>query len=395
MPRQLRSSGNILTGDEVDRIDGYHDAISSVAVSPDERFLAIASDYSELSIYDLRAGGVVTKARTSGASLFQVVWSPVCPEFAIAAVAGWGSRDHALSVWNLDGSVKWELLGDNAPTSWCVAYSPDGKLLAGGADGSVTVWRTDDASVVGKVEGMRGCVNAIAFSNSGEKLVCGSDSPSVSVLRTELIVNAPAQDHIERHIVDVRLSVDEGLAAVARQNGVVEIWDLESAEIRGAFVVTTNDLRSISLSPNGKRLATWCHGNEVAIWEFPELRFVTYLTIPSGSEPREWLKFVPNEDMIVSAFGSGTTGWDSSSGECLWSDPCDSEDAPWNQPDEGPNYACVDEGVESVIKSLEHDVTLNYLPDRLNHAVFTFDGKMLVGADGDCFRILRYHQKIA
>ncbi|MBY0524864.1 MAG: hypothetical protein K2R98_15780 [Gemmataceae bacterium] len=64
----------------------------------------------------------------------------------------------------------------------CVAFSPDGKFLAG-ADNDVTlaVWEAETGQKRRTLNGHRGVVTSVAFSADGSRLISGSEDRTVKV----------------------------------------------------------------------------------------------------------------------------------------------------------------------------------------------------------------------
>lgn len=108
-----------------------------------------------------------------------------------AATAGGGvltagtlqpGRDHAVRLWDvLDHSIRWRANGHAAPVV-CLAFSPDGSLLASGAmDGSIRIWRVIDGREVAAFDGHEGKVLALAFTPDGQSVWSGSADKTIRI----------------------------------------------------------------------------------------------------------------------------------------------------------------------------------------------------------------------
>lgn len=109
----------------------------------------------------------------------------------VAATAGGGvltagtlqpGRDNKVLLWDVaDHSIRWRADGHDAPVI-CLAFSPDGSLLASGAmDGSIRVWRVLDGREIAAFSGHEGKILALAFSPNGQYVWSGSSDKTLRI----------------------------------------------------------------------------------------------------------------------------------------------------------------------------------------------------------------------
>ena len=96
--------------------------------------------------------------------------------------------DCSARVWRVDNGLMLKNLGSYDSTarhnSWvlCVRFSPDGKIIASaGADCSVRLWSVETARMIVKLEGFRGWVRALAWTNDGSRLAAACNDCDVCV----------------------------------------------------------------------------------------------------------------------------------------------------------------------------------------------------------------------
>ena len=138
-----------------------------------------------------------------------------------------------VKLWNVATGKETASLSGLSDEVWCVAFSPDGKLLAtGGKDRTIRLWDVATVKEVASLNGHSGTVVSLAFSPDGKTLASAGGDPS----------SHPAP-------------------------GEVRLWDVarraEVASLKGHEVTAV----SVAFSPDGKRLAAGGMDGVVTVWE--------------------------------------------------------------------------------------------------------------------------------
>jgi WD40 repeat protein len=161
---------------------------------------------------------------------------------------------------------------------YCVAFSPDSKLIAAGQqDGTVKIWETDAGAerftLPGQtvpVHNFGAAVFSIAFSTHGGILAWGGGDRKVNLLdvATKKIIGTLETAAIVRQ---VRFTADNKFLVTATDDGIVRFWDLDSKISRIVFEEKKSKhfeggiprLRTVALDPDDTTLAIGLFGKVV------------------------------------------------------------------------------------------------------------------------------------
>lgn len=162
-----------------------------------------------------------------------------------------------------------------------VAFSPDGKLIAGGYgffnEGGITIWSTSDKSVVATVQlnkADKAGIKRVAFSVDGKLLAAATDRGDVMLWSVGQWRNYKPLLRDQGKSTDLSFSSDSSKLAYSSDK-VAIVYDLKTAQ---ATTIAKGDDRGrefngISFSTDGK-LVIICGNRSVEIWDVESKQIV-------------------------------------------------------------------------------------------------------------------------
>lgn len=153
--------------------------VIGIELSPDDRFIAVATQGLGLLLYDINGKriGRVPRARA---------WSETfSPDSKIIAIA---STDTKVALWNWQEKSLTKLEGHQGEV-FDIDFSPDGKyIISSSSDRTVKLWRRD-GTLIKTLYGHDAKVRAVKFSPDGKYIVSGSADKTAMIWDIEQILN--------------------------------------------------------------------------------------------------------------------------------------------------------------------------------------------------------------
>jgi WD40 repeat protein len=170
---------------------------------------------------------------------------------------GQGERDNDLLIWDVPQGVVAARLGGNSRLVTAVAYSPDGKIIAAGEDRSVTdpacpirLWDATSHKLIGVLKGHTSRLWSLSFSRDGQKLASSSLDQTVRVwdlaTQSQIVTIAHASG-------EVHFSPD-GKQLLGRSGDELICWDPTNGRQVRSLGKGGGWIQRFSFSPDGKRL---------------------------------------------------------------------------------------------------------------------------------------------
>ena len=194
---------------------------SSIAITPDGRFLVGGEGNGTTNVWSLPDGTLVKNLAMSPMAL------AISPDGRLLANRYYSS----IQLWSFpDGVLKTTLTGH---TDWVtsIAISPDGRLLASGSwDHTIRLWSLPDGALLKTLTGHTDSVNAVAISPDGRLLASGS--------------------------VDT----------------TIKLWSLPDGAILKTLTANSSSVSSLAVSPDGGMLAAALHvpAQTIKLWSLPD-----------------------------------------------------------------------------------------------------------------------------
>ncbi|MBA4064029.1 MAG: hypothetical protein C0501_10015 [Isosphaera sp.] len=161
---------------------------------------------------------------------------------------------------NLAGAVEVVLpVGPLSPVA-AVAFSPDGKLLAAGSYGRVTVWDLAAAKPARVLTNVLGAVNDLKFSPDGTLLAVAGGQPSArGDLRLFQVSDGKLVHSLGGHldtVSGVAFSPDGGRLASASFDKTVRLWDVKTGKVAHTYGGHSDAVYAVAFGPGGEWYAT-------------------------------------------------------------------------------------------------------------------------------------------
>lgn len=276
-------------GETVATLGLHHAQVRSLAISPDDAWIAAGGDDGSLVIRDRTGTRTLTLHGHDGRIRHLA--------FAHDGLVLLSSdSDGAVRRWDL-GAVPATVLEPDAPVTR-MASSDDGKRLAAvDASGTVQAWTLADGhrTVVGHVDGR---VTEIAIANG--TVITGTAEGQLTFWFTPV----PATRKLEGIVKSIALSADR--IAVATSAGPIVMFALDGTPLP-AIAGNPGGTEVIAFDPTGALLASGGQDRVIRVWRRTGDAFTAQATLEAGiGGDTHFVAFSPRGDRLISGSNDGS-----------------------------------------------------------------------------------------
>jgi WD40 repeat protein/DNA-binding SARP family transcriptional activator len=283
-----------------------------VGFHPDGTRFAVPGDVDGVRIHDAASGAMLLTLGGHEATIEQLAFSP---DGRLLAGAGSFTTNLAarqtIPVWDVDtGELLFQLEGHTASDVSAIAFSPDGRRLAtaGGDDGTVRLWDAAGGEELLAITTGLDQVMRVAFSPEGQ-LVAASGVTfdlawrfEVALFEAdtgELVRLLEAHDHLA---FGLQFAPDSRLVT-ASWDGTAKVWDIATGEVVSTLRHDTAP-NEVAVSPDGARIATTAEDGTVRLWDRDTGRQV--LTLYGHGDVAFSVAFSPDGRLLATSSPDGS-----------------------------------------------------------------------------------------
>ena len=334
--------------------------INEIQYSPDGKFLAIASGIG-IWLYDVATHREISLLTEHTSIVDSLAFSPDGRTFASGSEDGtvllWGynSTDGSTGVQRSTG-VQTRLTVDRGEFSNLnLAFSPDGRTLAGGSGDTIRFWDTitgeqkfaltsfnnflsfspDGATIIVCVDrkGTIGLWNlitgkqkkmipgdidprvvSVALNPNGKTIAMGSSDGRIYIRNLDTIENKITLSGHKRQVWSLTFSSDGKTLVSGSIDQTIRLWDPHTGEHKKTLMGHTNWVRSIAFSPDGKAIASSSSDGTIRFWDADIGNLKNIITgYAAGTEA---IAFSSDGQTIIIGYGDGAIRfWDANTGQ--------------------------------------------------------------------------------
>ena len=275
--------------------EGHSDGVLCTAFSPCGKFLATGSEDNTIKLWSVPDGINIHTLAAHEGDVQDLAFSPDGGQLASA------SWDKAVKIWRISDYALINTLSGHDSCVNRVCFASDGKTLATASDdASIKIWNAGGA-LLKTLKPNIGDVKAMAFSPSGDILAIGGVELQFLALKDFSLLKD--NDAYVYGVRELAFSPDgKTLAAALGMEKKMEIWSLETMSISG-MIKDSDWLNCIVFTPDGKFVVTG--GSAVKVWDIQS--GIAVKTFEGHTDEIYSVSVSPDGQYIASASNDKTT----------------------------------------------------------------------------------------
>lgn len=298
-------------GQLVNTIKAHSGIVEDLSITADGSKLISGSSDDTVKIWDLRTGLNLHTLRGHDDYITGVV---VSPDGRISVSA---SHDKTLKVWDTQSGQELAKLVGHENWVSCVALTQDGKTaVSGSTDKTLRVWDVENGRLLQTLSGHAGDVQKVAVLSRQRRILSASWDRTLRCWDMDTGEQLAVLDQTEDlSYTAVAVSPDELIAVwacgVGQGNEVITVWDVSQNRRRFTFTGHIGMIKSVAISPDGRRAASGGRDRTVRIWDLVK---GAHLRTFQDNDDLAAVSFLDTRHVVSGSYEGNIKIWDIDSG---------------------------------------------------------------------------------
>lgn len=290
-------------------LQGHVDSIQNLALSPDGKTIASASDDGTVKFWELEVGTnptleikdqggwvravtflsdrqIITAGQDKNIKIIDIASGKVVKtlrghtnlvnNLAIAPASDLlvsGSYDNTVNVWQLSTSKLLRSLKGHTDKIWGIAISPDGKqIVSASRDKTLKIWDTKTGEPVKTLSGHLAGVTCVLITPDGKHIISGSSDKSIRVWDIATGNQLFMLTGHKEVIGAIAITSDGNyLISGGKDNpDSIHLWNLKTKSLIWDLIGHTDLVTSLVITPDNQKLISSSQDKSINIWELPK-----------------------------------------------------------------------------------------------------------------------------
>ncbi len=240
-------------------VSGHVDAVTAVALTPDESRVVTASADTTLRVWNRSTGEqVVIRGHEEQVRAVAATYTLVVS----------GSEDRTVRMWNLVTGEPLATLTGHANWVQGLAVTADGSRIASASeDGTVRLWDATRRAELRTLRGHREPVYGVAITPDGSRLVSASADRTVKIWDPGTGKELHTLTGHEDFVRAVAITPNGARGVSGSDDGTVRLWDLRSGKEISKLEGHTGYVQTVAITPDGSRAVSGSDDGTVRVWD--------------------------------------------------------------------------------------------------------------------------------
>lgn len=292
-------------------LQGHTDTVQSVAVSPDGKTIASASDDGTVKLWELEGdntspikeikdrGGwvravvfvsdsqIITAGQDKNIKIIDIASGKILKtlsghtnlinSLAIAPASDLlasGSYDNEINLWQISTGKLWRSLKGHTDKIWGVAISTDGKfVISASRDKTLIIWDVKTGEALHTLKGALAGVTCVLITPNGKQVISGGGDRVIRVWDMASGKQLYTLNGHEDAIGAIAITSDgKYLLSGGKDNpNSIRLWNLQTKSQIWNFIGHTDLVTSLVITPDNLKLISSSQDKNIDIWQMPKL----------------------------------------------------------------------------------------------------------------------------